>query len=383
MIGKDTRKPRHAFRPGVDSLEDRLVLSTGVAARVAHLEQVREHRHLLRQHRIEVRQLHRHARHHRLAAATLANPVAPSDAAATTGPTSRDSRAAALQASIETTSFMQNLAAANRNPNQVPIGQVGKRTGRIGLGGATTGTVTNTRTATTVATSGSNLNPNLGTLLSNQFVPNTLTQVGTTQNGTTAALISALNNTNTGTNTLFNTIPTAPGTAANIAGTLFNNTPITPGTISNVTGLVNNGTGNLVNSAAGTLLNSSTGTLVNSGVTAVNNANALLGLNTIGTTAQSNLHPNVGASAVNPFGVNGGVTAVNNANTLLGFNTIGTTAQSNLHPNVGASAANPFGRTTPTTVLNANTLIPTAASNLATSTTPQVVLVGGMPTPFI
>src|SRR3954447_19762090 len=55
----DNKRTRRKFQPEVDSLEGRLVLSSGVspnAAGVAHLQQLQEQRHTLQVQRVEHRQ---------------------------------------------------------------------------------------------------------------------------------------------------------------------------------------------------------------------------------------------------------------------------------------------------------------------------------------
>ena len=52
MKGNSTKRIRHAFRPSVDPLEGRVVLSSGVAARAAHLH----HLQVQKQHQAELRQ---------------------------------------------------------------------------------------------------------------------------------------------------------------------------------------------------------------------------------------------------------------------------------------------------------------------------------------
>jgi len=301
MNGNDTRRTRHAFRPGVDSLEERLVLSPGGAMRAAQVEQLRENRNLLREQRIEHRQQHQLARHRRFAAATPAIPAVTNSLGTTAQSTQQDSRDVALQASLQSTSWMQSVAAAGRNPNQVPLAQIGSPpSGRTRQALGLVSGVSNNQTPRTVSTGGSTPNSTAGTLLSSQFVPDTLAQLGATQNGTAPANPTPLTNATSGARNLFNNISTAPGTISNIAGTVFNNSPISPGTGS-ISGLIANGTG------------------------------TLLGTNTNGTIAQGTPLVNTGASAANPFGTTNfstGTTGNTTTNPAVVNTTPGTTTTS-------------------------------------------------------
>jgi len=313
MNGKATRRTRHEFRPGVDSLEDRLVLSPGGAIRAAQLEQLHEHRNLVRAQRIEHRQLRHLGRHHRVGASTPATAATTINTGTANSAAQQDSRDAALLASAQSTSWMQSIAAANRNPNQVPISQVGSTSGTNGRIFGSSGVVTssgavisNDQTSRTVSAGGSGVNSTVGTLNSSQFVPDTLARVGATQNGTTSAITTPVNNTTTGTGTLFNNISTTPGTATTVAGTVFNNNGITPGTVSSASGLINNGTATLLNNGATTLVNNA-GTASATGTT-------IPGVNS-GAVVQATTGSNVGASATNPFGARNSTTTLTGTTT--------------------------------------------------------------------
>jgi hypothetical protein len=279
----DTRRTRRMFQPQVDSLEGRVVLSSGVAGAVhAHAVQVQEQRHLRHEHKIELQKerqlLRKELRAERraavvrmMASAAASNPGAMSITVGTPSP----ARTVASGASGTTSTGglkIHSLAANNLDAGAafrgLPVGiaTVGTvvSTGRSGGGGSgTTSSGVNsnlTNVTGTTGTSTSNTSSNTG-IVPIITIPTTPgSSVTNTSGGTTPGAGSV---------TFINLTPASPAgsTTANSSGVNSTSTGTTPSAIttpSTLNGIVTNAltnsglTSSVGTSVANAILNAAT-----------------------------------------------------------------------------------------------------------------------------
>jgi hypothetical protein len=238
----DTKRTRHAFRPDVDTLEGRLVMSAGISANAAHVQQVKEQRQLLRDQRLErrlERRLQRLERHAALASGGQAGAQMVqigSTRSSTTGGSSSS------QSTGTRTALRIHPGPLNVPGRPTPGSHA---SGGLAANVAIVSPVTRTSGSTTT-TGGLNPNPNSSVnLLLN----------GTTLAGSGAATVAnsgsnIFNSTNNGTTSTtttgstvvngvpFNNVSTAGTTTSiNTGGVVLNNTPAT-GTTSSTNGII-------------------------------------------------------------------------------------------------------------------------------------------------
>jgi len=294
----DTKRKRREFRPGVDSLEGRLVMSSGGAVHAAqvahaeHLHQLKEQRHLLQEQRVEHRKERQHllkeeraARQHaRFVLAPQANPGTATSNLGTTAPQSSLPRSSSSQATATGVTVSSTKVPLTRIPQPAVVGAA-----RFG---ALTASVVQAQRSASTRTARSGLNPNLANVVNANLLAsgNSRLNPAVLNNSTpTAALSSNQSNifgtgtstaTGSNTGTLFTNVPTAAGTSfvnttgPSNPGVVFNNLSTAPGTFTSTgtTGLNTGTTGTLFNNlstAPGTFstgVNASTSVLNTAGV---------------------------------------------------------------------------------------------------------------------
>jgi len=389
MNDTNKKRIRRTFRPDVDSLEGRLVMSSGGAmhaAQVAQAEQAqppKERRHLLHEQRVEHRQLlreqrveHRRERqqmlraeraarrHHRFVLAPQSNVSALAAA---------DPNTPAQASLLRSSASQVNQAGVAVRNTRVPLTRISQPSL---VGAARFGTLNasvlrgQTTPSTGVARTGG-LNPNLANVVNANLLASgnsSLNPAVLNLTTPTAALTSNQPNifgNGNATGTLFTNVPTAAGTTfvnnsgTNNPGVVFNNLASAPGTFTSTAGL-NTGTGTLTTSTAG--LNTGTGTLTTSN-----------GLNTGVTTLTT------GTTAVNT----GTRPLFNNIATVPGtFSTttgLGTTGMNGflVNPSGSIVSSTPTNLATAATPLQTSIGAVTTGAMLGLNTNPLIVNPGG------
>jgi len=192
---KDIKRRRRAFQPAVDSMEGRVVLSTGgaVAAHAAgmHQLQVQEARHLGNEHRIEARAVKQHGprNHEAVMSASTTNPGAMSIVMGT------PSQTMPQETSPGPTASSGGLQIHALAPNNLDAVNNAIQGGSVGV--MTTGTTVSTGRTVSIGTASS---PNLGSVMSAGTIPSTMP---------TSSSMSSMS----ATMPVFN-VPTTPSTSA-------------------------------------------------------------------------------------------------------------------------------------------------------------------------